>query len=229
LDVFKFRENIITDYARFSRSFTGIRASDIKEFVDREYAAQKFWPAPLVQLNPNFVPGGTIDELCDTGLLHQECRKIFRAGKAPHGIGTTIAAQCVHAIWTASAPGAWRFAPSAPASVELILIEAGQRQIEAGGLQIAEFKPQQFLVPVTRIRQSIVCDRISLALRLAPAAGDDGRNLGNAFELGGLKPAVAYDQHPVLTDQHRHGPTEFIAQSALYLGALFGVVRSFFF
>jgi hypothetical protein len=90
LDVFKFRENIITDYARFSRSFTEIRASDIKEFVDREYAAQKFWPAPLVQLNPNFVPGGTIDELCDTGLLHQECRKIFRAGKAPHGIGTTM-------------------------------------------------------------------------------------------------------------------------------------------
>ena len=26
--------------------------------------------------------------------------------------------------------------------VELVLIEAGQRQIESGGLQIAEFKPQ---------------------------------------------------------------------------------------
>jgi ATP-dependent helicase YprA (DUF1998 family) len=87
LDVFKFRENIASDYERFSRSFTKTRAPDIKEFVDREYAAQKFWPAPLVQLNPNFVPGGTIDELADTGLLHQECRKIFRAGKTPCDIG----------------------------------------------------------------------------------------------------------------------------------------------
>ena len=57
LDVFKFRENIAKDYERFSRSFTKIRAPGIKDFVDREYAAQKFWPAPLVQLNPNFVPG----------------------------------------------------------------------------------------------------------------------------------------------------------------------------
>ena len=58
LDVFKFRENIARDYERFSRSFTKIRAPDIKGLVDREYAAERFWPAPLVQLNPNFVPGG---------------------------------------------------------------------------------------------------------------------------------------------------------------------------
>jgi hypothetical protein len=90
LDVFKFRENVVRDYERFSRSFTKIRASDIKGFVDREYAAQKFWPAPLVQLNPNFVPGGTIDELSSTGLLHQECRKIFRTGKTPGDIGVTM-------------------------------------------------------------------------------------------------------------------------------------------
>jgi DEAD/DEAH box helicase len=90
LDVFKFRENIARDYERFSRSFTKIGAPDIKDFVDREYAAQKFWPAPLVQLNPNFVPGGTIDELADARLLHHECRKIFRAAKTPGDAGIAM-------------------------------------------------------------------------------------------------------------------------------------------
>ncbi len=41
------------------------------------------------------------------------------------------------------------------------------------------------------------CNRISLALRLGPAAGDDGRNLGNPFELRYLKAAMAGDQHAV--------------------------------
>ena len=40
--------------------------------------------------------------------------------------------------------------------VELVLIETGQRQIESGGLQIAEFKPEQFLAPLTRFCQLVV-------------------------------------------------------------------------
>jgi ATP-dependent helicase YprA (DUF1998 family) len=82
VDVFKFREDIIGDYERFSRSFTQIKAADIKAFIDNEYAAQKFWPAPLIQLNPNFVPGGTIETLVENGLLHSECCKIFRRDKS---------------------------------------------------------------------------------------------------------------------------------------------------
>jgi len=36
------------------------------------------WPEPLIQLNPSFESGGTIDELVDEGLLHEECRRAFR-------------------------------------------------------------------------------------------------------------------------------------------------------
>ena len=71
--------------------------------------------------------------------------------------------------------------------VEFVLIEAGQREIEAGGLQVAKFEPQQFLVPVTRIRQLVVADCVSLALRFGPAPRDDGRDLSNAFELRRLE------------------------------------------
>ena len=41
-----------------------------------------FWPEPLLQLNPTFSPGGTIDDLVAEGVLHEECSRIFRIGKS---------------------------------------------------------------------------------------------------------------------------------------------------
>lgn len=79
MDVFELRDNIVDDYEQFSRSFTQIRAADVKDFIDRTYAAGQFWPAPLIQLNPNFVAGGKVEDLVEEGLLAAECAKIFRA------------------------------------------------------------------------------------------------------------------------------------------------------
>jgi ATP-dependent helicase YprA (DUF1998 family) len=90
LDVFAFRQRIVDDYARFSRSFTRIQSGDVAQFIDDAYRAETFWPAPLVQINPSFVPGGTIDELVDRGVLDEECRQIFRAQKAPGDIGRAM-------------------------------------------------------------------------------------------------------------------------------------------
>lgn len=81
MDVFAFRNHIIEDYARFSRSFTKLRAEDIQRYVDQAYAEGCFWPAPLIHLNPNFVPGKTIDQLVTEGVLEPECQHIFRTGK----------------------------------------------------------------------------------------------------------------------------------------------------
>ncbi len=78
MDVFAFREELISEYERFSRSFTNIRAADIDQAVDEAYAGGRFWPVPLIQLNPNFVPGGSVDELVSHGTLDPECGKIFR-------------------------------------------------------------------------------------------------------------------------------------------------------
>lgn len=78
MDVFTFRDRLVEDYEAFSRSFTKIRSEDIKEGVDGEYREGRFWPAPLIQLNPNYVPGGTIEDLVERGYLAPECSKIFR-------------------------------------------------------------------------------------------------------------------------------------------------------
>ena len=51
--VFKYRDNIVNQYRSFSKSFTKIKAEDIKDIYDSGY----HWPDPLIQLNPSFVSG----------------------------------------------------------------------------------------------------------------------------------------------------------------------------
>src|SRR4051794_39722044 len=81
MDVFALREAVVADYARFSRSFSKIDALDIRAYLDAEYAGGRFWPAPLIQLNPSFVAGRSVGELVAEGLLHADCGPIFRVAK----------------------------------------------------------------------------------------------------------------------------------------------------
>jgi hypothetical protein len=83
MDVFSFRDRVVEDYGQFSRSFTQIKAPDLRDFVDGRYGDEEYWPSPLIQLNPSFVGGGSISDLVDQGLLDPECRQIFRWGKSP--------------------------------------------------------------------------------------------------------------------------------------------------
>lgn len=55
MDVFSFRDRVVEDYGQFSRSFTQIKAPDLRDFVDGRYGAGEYWPSPLIQLNPSFV------------------------------------------------------------------------------------------------------------------------------------------------------------------------------
>lgn len=90
MDVFEFRKSLIGEYSDFTRSFTRIKAEDIRSFVDAQYDSQKFWPEPLVQVNPNFQPGGTVESLCQAGHLSPICADIFRFGKSASSAGQTL-------------------------------------------------------------------------------------------------------------------------------------------
>lgn len=81
-DVFDFRDRLINEYSLFSRSFTRILASDIKCEVERQYADGRYWPEPLIQINPNYQRSGTVQQLVDDGRLHHACAEIFQVGKA---------------------------------------------------------------------------------------------------------------------------------------------------
>lgn len=90
MDVFSFRDRLIDEYAVFSRSFTRIAAADIQEFVDKEYQRGAFWPSPIIQLNPNFVQGSTVEGLVADAVLDPQCGEIFRLGKSLSSRGVSI-------------------------------------------------------------------------------------------------------------------------------------------
>ena len=77
-DIFEYRDNLIESFSEFSRSFTRVSASDIKEVLDEEYGNGRFWPEPLIQVNPHYKKAHTITELVKLGLLHPLCDTLFR-------------------------------------------------------------------------------------------------------------------------------------------------------
>ena len=81
MQIFQLRDQLTRDYAAYTKSFLQIRDQRIREYVEQSLDAGALWPEPLIQLNPSFEPGEWIDELVDSGVLHQECRGVFRKDK----------------------------------------------------------------------------------------------------------------------------------------------------
>ena len=81
MNVFELRDRLVEDYQTYTRSFIKIRDPRISKFVDEKLKSGAFWPEPLLQLNPTFRSGGTIDDLVAQGVLHGECARIFRLDK----------------------------------------------------------------------------------------------------------------------------------------------------
>jgi Lhr-like helicase len=83
MKAFEFDHNLIDSYARFSRSFSTIRAQDIAAEVTRQYDDGRFWPDALLSLNPRFLSGPTVDDLVGSGDLDEATDRIFRIGATP--------------------------------------------------------------------------------------------------------------------------------------------------
>jgi hypothetical protein len=83
VDVFDLRSRVVADYSQFARSFTKIRADDLKQQIDAIYATDQFWPEPLLQITPNYEAGPTVDDLAEAGELHPVAAGIFRMPDEP--------------------------------------------------------------------------------------------------------------------------------------------------
>ena len=83
MDVFDLDRTLVRDYEQFARSFTTIRATDIKKQVEQIYANNKFWPEPLVSINPNFKKGASLPELVAEGTIHPRTEQVFRKNGQP--------------------------------------------------------------------------------------------------------------------------------------------------
>lgn len=86
MNVFELRDGLIKDYAEYVGGFINIRDERIRQHVTDSFEAGQLWPDPLIQLNPCFEPGKSIDELVTEGVLHPECANVFRKGKTAESI-----------------------------------------------------------------------------------------------------------------------------------------------
>lgn len=77
VDAFRLRDELIREYGFYVSSFVRINDPRVSSKVHESIDGGALWPAPLIQLNPQFEPGHTVDELVEIGTLHPECRNIF--------------------------------------------------------------------------------------------------------------------------------------------------------
>ena len=83
LDVFALRDSVVGEYKRFATSFTTIHAPDIREQVEGIYAGDRYWPEPLIQINPSYKRSTDVGALVAGGVLDPGCADIFRAKGEP--------------------------------------------------------------------------------------------------------------------------------------------------
>jgi hypothetical protein len=87
VDVFEVHRRLIRDYKEYTSGSVVIDDPRIGEKVSKSLADGDQWPDPWLSLNPSFASGGTVDHLADDlGLLHPECKRIFRTGKDKRGV-----------------------------------------------------------------------------------------------------------------------------------------------
>lgn len=88
LDIFALRDSVVDEYKRFATSFTTIQAPDIKSQVEAIYAKARYWPEPLIQINPSYKRSTDIGTLVTAGVLDPGCAAIFQVKGEPLSLYT---------------------------------------------------------------------------------------------------------------------------------------------
>ena len=78
MDVFALRDRVVNDYKRYIDSFVRIRDEQIDKFVADHFLSGTLWPDAILQLNPAYEPGQTLDELSAQGAIHEQTARFFR-------------------------------------------------------------------------------------------------------------------------------------------------------
>ena len=63
MDIFRYRDDLVGDYSAYVKGLLDVRDAEVEQFISSHLDGGFLWPEPLVQLNPAFVQGQTIDEL----------------------------------------------------------------------------------------------------------------------------------------------------------------------
>ena len=78
MDVFSLRDTVVSQYRSFMRSTMTIGTANIPEQVDTVYAEDRYWPEPLVQINPRYKSDTDVAELVAQRMLNPRCAEVIR-------------------------------------------------------------------------------------------------------------------------------------------------------
>ena len=78
MNIFSLHDKIISDYSSYIKSFLNIKDEEIRKVVDKDLEEGSLWPDPLIQFNPTFEKGESMDDLVKQGLVHGGSNEIFK-------------------------------------------------------------------------------------------------------------------------------------------------------
>lgn len=78
MSIFNLTERLIEDYSHYVQSFLTFDDERLQKFVEKKLIQEGIlWPEALLQLNPNYEMGDTVEELTRQGKLHSICAEIY--------------------------------------------------------------------------------------------------------------------------------------------------------
>ncbi|MEQ8808366.1 MAG: DEAD/DEAH box helicase, partial [Imperialibacter sp.] len=78
MKIFDLHSSIISDYSSYIYSFLNIKDKRIQAVVEKDLDEGKLWPDPLIQFNPTFEKGESIEDLVKQGLIHSDLNHVFK-------------------------------------------------------------------------------------------------------------------------------------------------------
>lgn len=80
-NIFDLHKDILGDYKLYIDSFINIADEKILATVRKDFDSGNLYPEPLVQFNPSFESGGSLEDLVNAGVLVKEFNNIFYDGE----------------------------------------------------------------------------------------------------------------------------------------------------
>jgi superfamily II DNA/RNA helicase/very-short-patch-repair endonuclease len=80
-NIFDLHKDILDDYKLYIDSFINIADEKILSTVRKDFDSGNLYPEPLVQFNPSFEQGGSVEDLVNNGVLVKEFNNIFYDGE----------------------------------------------------------------------------------------------------------------------------------------------------
>ena len=77
MEILALHRRAVERYQSYIRSFIDIRDDDIRQEVTAQLDSGKLWPEPLIQFNPAYKSGKSIETLVKDGVLRPELAKVF--------------------------------------------------------------------------------------------------------------------------------------------------------